>query len=193
MGAVVALAPRAPVAPERPTLPMRLALGFLHAGPLFLTGTRAAHCSTGHWRSRQRPEAAVVDQTIEALERRGFVEVVGYEAAGCRRWCAQLTQAGEAAYRAAGGLYTGAPRLTPDVEMTVERLDDALARIGSELKSLGEEAGRIGPRIAAARGEIDAATKECTRITARIAELTRLAGSLTGHRNAIRRHLAGAR
>lgn len=195
MGALVALAPRASAAPERPqiTLPMRIALGLLHAGPLYLTGTRAAHGAAGHWRSRQRPDASVVDATVEALERRGFVAVSDYDAGGLRRWCAQLTAEGEAAYRAVGGFYVGAPRLAPDIELTLEGFDDALARIAGELTTLGEGAAGIGPRIAAARTEIETATRDAARITARIAELTRLAGSLTGHRDALRRHLAERR
>jgi hypothetical protein len=195
MGAVVALAPRAPAAPERPqlTLPMRIALGLLHAGPLYLTGSRADHGSVGRWRSRARPDAIVLDQTMTALERRGYATMRDYSAGEVRRWCAQLAPAGEAAYRAVGGLYAGAPRLAPDVELTLERLDDALARIGAELNGLGEAAGQVGPRIAAARAEIEAATADCARFTARIAELTRLAGGLTGHRDALRRHLVERR
>ena len=188
MGAVVALAPRAPAAPERPqiTLPMRVALGLLHAGPLYLTGSRADHGSVGRWRSRARPDAVVLDQTVEALERRGYVAVRDYVAGEVRRWCAQLTPDGEAAYRAIGGLYAGAPRLPPDVEMTLERLDDALAHVGSELESLAREAAAIGPRIQAARDEIGHAIRDNERVTARVAELTRLAGSLGGHRDAMR-------
>lgn len=195
MGAVVALAPRASAAPERPqiTLPMRVALGLLHAGPLYLTGSRADHGSVGRWRSRARPDAVVLDQTLEALERRGYVAVSDYAAGDFRRWCAQLTEAGEAAYRAIGGLYVGAPRLAPDIELTLEGFDDALARIGGELATLGEAAAGIGPRILAARAEIENATRDAARFTARIAELTRLAGSLTGHRNALARHLAERR
>ena len=194
MGAVVALAPAAAAA-ERPqlTLPMRVALGLLHAGPLYLTGTRAAQAASGHWRSRQRPEASVVDATVEALERRGYVALRDYEAAGMRRWCAQLTGEGEAAYRAAGGLYAGAPRLAPEVELTLERLDEALARIGADLAALAREAAAIGPRIQAARDEIGLAIRDNERATARIAELTRLAGSLTGHRDAMRALLAERR
>lgn len=188
MGAVVALAPRAPAAPERPqlTLPMRIALGLLHAGPLYLTGSRAEHGSVGHWRSRARPDAIVLDQTMTALERRGYATMRDYAAGDLRRWCAQLAPEGEGAYRAVGGLYAGAPRLAPDVEITLERLDDALARIGSELADLARAAAAIGPRIQAARDEISLAIRDNERATARIAELTRLAGSLSGHRDAMR-------
>lgn len=195
MGAVVALAPRASVAPERPqiTLPMRVALGLLHAGPLYLTGSRADHGAAGRWRSRARPDAVVLDQTVEALERRGYVAVRDYAAGELRRWCAQLSPAGEAAYRAVGGLYAGAPRLATDVEMTLERLDDALARVGSELEGLAREAAAIGPRIQAARDEIGLAIRDNERATARIAELTRLAASLGGHRDAVRALLAERR
>jgi hypothetical protein len=186
MGAVVALAPRAAAASERPTLPMRLALGHLHYGPLFMSGPRKATAIQGTWRSREKPDAAVHDQTVEALERRGWAVVRSYQGASEQRWCAMITAAGEAAYAGAGGAYADTPRLPAPAELTLERFDEALAAIRAELAGLAEEAARIAPRIRLARDEIGAALRDNERVTARIAELTRLAGGLGERRDAVR-------
>lgn len=187
MGSAVALAERAAsiAAPARLSLPMRLALGYLHAGPLFMSGPRN-NALAGIWRSRQQPDAAVTDQTVEALERRGWARVTEYEGWRERRWCALLTPEGEAAYRAAGGLHAGLPRLPPAAEIAVEKFDETLAAIRGELAGLAQEAAGIAPRIKHARAEIDQALRDSERATARIAELTRLAGSLTERRNSLR-------
>lgn len=187
MGAVVALAPHADlVRPARPSYPMRLALGWLHFGPIFLSGSRKPTAQLGTWRSRERADAAVHDQTVEALERRGWAEVRSYEGASGTRWCAMITCAGEAAYEQAGGLHAGLPRLPAPVSATIERFDEALAAIQCELAELAEVAARIGPRIRLARDEINLAIRDNERTTARIAELTRLAGSLGERRDALR-------
>jgi hypothetical protein len=185
MGAVVALAPAAAAA-ERPSLPMRLALGWLHFGPLFMSGPRKPTAQVGTWRSREKDEAAVADQTIVALERRGFCQVTSYEGASLTRWCALLTAAGEEAYAKIGGLHVGVPRVPLPAQAAIERFDEALAAISEELAALSTVAARIGPRIQQARDEISLAIRDNERTTARIAELTRLAGGLGGHRDAMR-------
>ncbi|CAN7333523.1 hypothetical protein LJR090_002526 [Bosea sp. LjRoot90] len=186
MGAVVALAPRSAAASERPSLPMRLALGYLHFGPLFMSGPRKATAQVGTWRSRERAEAAIADQTIEALERRGWAQATSYEGANETRWCAMLTAAGESAYAQAGGMHARLPRLPAPAEVTIERFDEALAAIREEFTELAAIAARIGPRIIQARDEITLAIRDNERITARIATLTRLAGSLGERRDAVR-------
>lgn len=193
MGTVVALAPRAPAAPERPSLPMRLALGWLHFGPLFMSGPRKPTAQVGTWRSREKPDAAVADQTVEALERRGWATVRGYEGDSVTRWLAVLTAEGEAAYAAIDGVHAGVPRVPPPAAATIARFDEALAKIQGELADLAGAATRIGPRIQAARDEISFAIRDNERVTARIATLTTLAGSLTGHREAMRALLAERR
>jgi hypothetical protein len=172
--------------PARPSLPMRLALGLLHRGPLFMTGRRGVNALSSNWRSRQDPDASVSDQTVEALERRGWAQVTDYQDWRARRWCALLTPEGEATYRAAGGLHAGAARPPPEAELTLERFDEALAAIRAELAGLAGEAARIGPRVKVAREEIAQALRETERVTGRIAELTRLAGALGERRDAMR-------
>lgn len=145
--------------PERHlTLPMRIALGFLHTGALYLEPNRV-------WRCRAFPQERVLDKTVRALETMGVCELREYAGQyGARRACQSLTAFGIALYARIGGKY--ADRRPPPVQA-----EGALRETEVALDEMAEQEARLARQIAL----IDAEKRETRAATRRIeASMARL-------------------
>lgn len=163
--------------PERRiTLPMRIALGFLHTGALYRDPGEL-------WRCRAFPAERVADKTVRALEEMGCAELheyIGHHEQ--RRCCMALTPAGAALYASIGGKLAG--RRPPPVEAEGVLRETEIA--------LGEIAGQealLAKATAAIRAEALATREAAARIERMLAKLEGRAATLEHERS----RLAGAR
>ncbi len=149
---VPAARPARNLPPERRlTLPMRIALGFLHTGALYRE-------AGGIWRCRAFPQERVLDKTARVLEQMGLAELREYEAYhGLRRACLSLTEAGIALYARIGGQY--ANRRPPPVQA-----EGMLRETEVALGEMAEQEARLRKQLAA----IDAETRQTRAASRRI-------------------------
>lgn len=144
--------------PERRiTLPMRLALGFLHTGALYRE-------PGGVWRCRAFPQERVLDKTVRPLEAMGLAALREYEGHhGIRRACMALTEAGIALYARIGGKLANrrpppvqAEGIIRETEVAIDEIAEQEARLQKQLALIDEEthetkaaASRLAARVAA--------------------------------------------
>jgi DNA-binding MarR family transcriptional regulator len=154
---VSAVRPARLIAPERRiTLPMRIALGFLHTGALYRGPGNI-------WRCRAFPQERVLDRTVRALEEMGACalrEYLGHH--DMRRACMALTEAGIALYAKIGGRLAHhrpppvqAEGVLRETEIALDEmaaqealLAKAIAKIDEETRATREAADRIEQHLA---------------------------------------------
>jgi DNA-binding MarR family transcriptional regulator len=149
------------------SLAMRLALGQLHTGALYLD-------RYGNWRSREQPSSPVLDKTVRSLERRGLALLQEYEGLQRdRRICAVVTPAGRRAYQ--GGVL--AHRTPPPV-----RSEAILFEIEAALIALDRESRELTDKLDGFSSQQFAAQKQLGEIETRLARLERARQSLDARR-----------
>lgn len=149
------------------SLAMRLALGQLHTGALYLD-------RYGNWRSREQPGSPVLDKTVRSLERRGLALLQEYEGLHRdRRICAVVTFAGRRAYQ--GGVL--AHRTPPPV-----RSEAILFEIEAALIALDRESRELTDKLDGFSSQQLAAQKQLAEIETRLARLERCRESLDARR-----------
>lgn len=145
---------------RRLSLSMRTALGFLHAGALFLQGRSG-------WRSRAFPEERVLDRTVRSLETMRLARLQDYEGLhGIRRVCAVITPEGMSLYR--GGRL--ANRRPPPVaaEGVLCEVEQAMDAMEAEAAGLRRAMTDAAARMASARDLILRGEREMNRINERL-------------------------
>lgn len=173
---VSAARPARTLPPERRiTLPMRIALGFLHTGALYRE-------PGGLWRCRAFPAERVLDKTVRALEEMACAtmrEYLGHHEQ--RRCCMALTEAGAALYARIGGKLANHRPPPVEVEGVIRETEIALGEIAGQEALLAKASAAIRAETLATREAAVRIERLLTRLEGRAATLeherSRLAGA----------------